>query len=103
MYTHFRGTTFQFTGQLQDDGVAQPLTNATVAANVYDPSGTILYGALTVTFVDTLLGILDLSFPDTSAWPVGKARIDFLMTLSTGEVIASAPDIFRVAQTPMIG
>lgn len=103
MYTHFRGTTFQFTGQFQDDGVAQDLTNCTVAANVYDQSGTVLYGALNVTFVDTPNGIIAVSFPNTSAWPVGKARIDCLMTLANGEIIASSPDVFRIAQTPIIG
>lgn len=103
MYTHFRGTVFQFAGQLQDDGVVQDLTDAVVAASVFDPGGTILYGALTVTYIDRPTGLIQVGYPDTSAWPVGKARVDFTLTTALGELIAAPPDVFRVAQTPMIG
>lgn len=103
MYTHFRGSTFQFIGQLTDDGVPQDMTNATIVANVYDPSGTILYGNLTVTTVQLTNGTMIFSYPDTSNWPVGKARIDFQITFAGGETALSPPDWFRVAQSPIVG
>lgn len=103
MYTHFRGTTFQFIGQMQDDGVAMDLTNCTLQATVFDPSGTVTYGILVIAPVDLPNGLIDISYPDTSQWPVGKARIDFRLWLSTGEDIASPPDWFRVAQSPLVG
>jgi hypothetical protein len=103
MYTHFRGTTFQFTGQMQDDGVVQDLTDCILLASVFDPQGISKYGDLSVLYVDRLLGIVELHYPDTSTWPVGKARIDFTLQLANGETVASPPDFFRVAQTPMIG
>lgn len=103
MYTHFRGTTFQFTGQMQDDGDTLDLTTGTLAAKVFDPSGTNLYGSLIITVVDAVNGLVQMSYPDTSAWPVGKARIDATFAPSSGELIASPPEWFRIAQTPMIG
>jgi hypothetical protein len=102
MYTHFRGTTFQFIGQLQDDGVPQDLSNCTLVANVYDPSGVTLYGTLTVQAIDLVNGLVGLSFPDTSVWPVGKARIDFVLWFQNGENVASPPDWFKVAQSPIL-
>lgn len=102
MYTHYRGSTFQFIGQMQDDGVPYDLTNCTLQANVYDPSGITLYGALTVAMVDATQGTATFSYPDTSLWPVGKARIDFRFYNATGENILSPPDWFRIAESPMV-
>lgn len=101
MYTHFRGSTFQFIGQLQDDGVVQDLTNCTLQASVFDPLGVTLYGALTITPINLQQGTVTISYPDTSLWPVGKARIDFRLYLPTGENVLSPPDWFRVAESPL--
>jgi|SRR5215469_777327 len=103
MYTHFRGTTFQFIGQMQEDGVPVDLTGCTLVANVFDPSGLNLYGKMIISPVDLTQGLITLSYPDTSQWPVGKARIDFVLYFANGEETASPPDWFRVAQSPMIG
>lgn len=102
MYTHYRGTTFQFVGQFQNDGDVQDLTGCSLAANVYNKKGDNLYGQLTVTIIAAASGIVQLSFPDTSAWSVGVARIDCLLTLLDGTTVASDPDYFRVAETPMV-
>jgi hypothetical protein len=102
MYTHFRGSTFQFIGQLQDDGVPQDMTNCTLQANVYDPSGTNLYGTLVIGEVDFTQGLVTISYPDTSKWPVGKARIDFRYWNANGDNIISPPDWFRVAESPLV-
>ncbi len=103
MYTHYRGTTFQFVGSLQNDGVPQDLTNAAIAAQVYDPTGTILIANLTATVLTPATGgILAISYPSTIAWPVGKARMDVVITLNNGQIIASDPSWFRIAQTPVI-
>lgn len=106
MYNFYRGTNFQFVGQLQDDGVVQDLTGATVSAKVFDETGTTVYGTLScVVTGDPTLGIVSISYPgDTTLWPVGKARIDFLLQLvNNPDPIASDPVWFRIAQTPMIG
>jgi hypothetical protein len=103
MYTHFRGTTFQFIGAVADDAVPQDLTNCTLLANVYDPEGVTLYGALKISVLDAKNGLATISYPDTSKWPVGKARIDFKLSFANGETVASPPDWFRVAQSPIIG
>lgn len=103
MYTHFRGTTFQFVGQMQNDGTPQDLTNCTLTANVYDPLGETLYGALTVAVLAASNGIVTLSYPNTSTWTIGKARIDALLQFPNGETVASDPIWFRIAQTPIIG
>jgi hypothetical protein len=102
MYTHFRGTTFSFAGTFQNDGVNQDLTGATITANVYDKPGVTLYGALTIVVIDAPSGLCTVSYPDTSGWPVGIARIDALILFATGQSIASEPDYFRIAQTPMV-
>ena len=106
MYSFYRGTPFQFAGQLQDDGKVFDLTNCTLSAKVFDPTGTNTYGTLTCTVMgDPTLGLAGVTYSgDTTLWPVGKARIDFLLqTPNNVEPIASDPVWFRIAQTPMIG
>lgn len=104
MYTHFRGTTFQFVGQLQNDGVAQDLTNvASLNISVFDKPGVNVFGQLTVNIIQATTGLIDVSYPDTSNWPVGLARIDATLTLTDGTIVASEPDYFRIAQSPMVG
>ena len=104
MYTHFRGTPFQFTGVLQDDGVVQDLTGCVLQASVFDKPGLNLYGALTCQIIDAVNGLVEVSYPDTSSWPVGNARVDFTLTIPTQtQPIASPPDYFRIAQSPMVG
>jgi hypothetical protein len=108
MYTHYRGTTFSFTGQLQNDGVPVDLTGGgtnpcVLTANVFDKAGVNLYGNLVVTAVIPTQGIVNITYADTSEWPVGIARMDSLLTYSDGTTIASDPDYMRIAQTPMVG
>jgi hypothetical protein len=106
MYVFYRGTNFNFAGQMQDDGLVQDLTNASVLGTVFDPTGTITYGVLTCTVIgNPTLGIINVSYSgDTTLWPVGKARIDFLLNMpNVPDPIASDPVYFRIAQTPMIG
>jgi len=102
MYTHYRGTTFQFTGQLQNDGVPVDVTNATLTATVFDKPGLVTYGNLVVTKTIPAQGVITVTYPDTSAWPVGIARMDCLLLLSDGTQIASDPEYLRIAQTPMV-
>lgn len=105
MYTYYRGTPFQFAGQMQDDGVVQDLTNATVQATCFDPTGTVVHGVLTCAVIgDPKQGLVSVSYPDTTAWPVGKARVDFLLFMpnNNGQPIASDPAYFRIAQSPML-
>lgn len=106
MYTFYRGTNFQFAGQVQDDGIVQDLTNATLEGKVFDPTGQTLFGALSCNVLgDPTLGVVNISYSgDTTLWPVGKARVDFLLFLpNNANPIAADPIPFRIAQTPMIG
>ena len=102
MYTHYRGTTFQFAGVLQNNGVPQNLSSGTLVAKVFDKTGTILYGNLTVTIIDPVNGLITLSYSDTSAWPVGNARMDCTLTLPGPTLLASDPEFFRIAQNPVV-
>jgi hypothetical protein len=61
-----------------------------------------LYGALTITEVDFTQGLATFSYPDTSQWPVGKARIDFRLYIPSGENVLSPPDWFRIAESPLV-
>ena len=108
MYTHYRGSTFAFTGQLQNDGIPVDLTGggvnpATLTASVFDKAGVNLYGNLVVTPIIPAQGVVTVTYPDTSTWPVGIARMDALLTFQDGTVIASDPDYIRIAQTPLVG
>lgn len=103
MYTHYRGTTFQFMGQMQDDGVVQDLTNCILTMRVSDPTGDNLIGQLMISIIDPIQGFVSVSYPDTSTWPVGKARIDMTLVTGAGETLASPPEPFRIAQSPIIG
>lgn len=102
MWTHYRGTTFQLSGQLQDNGVPQNLTGCTLVAKVFDKLGVTLIGALTVTVLDPVNGLVTLTYPNTSTWPVGNARIDMTLTLANGTLIASDPDYFRIGTNPIV-
>lgn len=102
MYTHYRGTTFAFTGQIQNDGIPVDLTSATLTASVFDKAGVNLYGNLVVTKVIPAQGVVNLTFPSTSLWPVGIARLDALITFADNTTLASDPDYLRIAQTPMV-
>lgn len=104
MYTHYRGTTFQFIGQMQNDGVVLDLTNATIIAAVYDQGGVNVIGNLTVQISDPVNGMVILLFPSgTGDWPVGKVRLECEITMGDGTNVASDPEYFRVAQSPIIG
>lgn len=104
MYTHIRGTTFQFIGQMQNDGVVQDLTGATLVAKVYDETGVTFYGNLAVTIENpSTAGLAALTYPNTLPWPVGKARMDMVLTLPNSQVVASKPIWFRIEQNPILG
>lgn len=106
MYTYIRGTLFQFAGQMQNDGVVQDLTNATLSANLYDETGTTLISALTVTVIgDPTQGMVQLGYSgNTLLWPTGKAACFFLLQLpNNAEPLASEPMYLRIGMTPMLG
>lgn len=106
MYSFYRGTTFQFIGQVQDDGIVQDLTNATFQARVSDETGDNVYGNPIVTVVaPATAGIVQVSYTgNTLIWPVGKARIDFIANLPNNpNPIASGPTYFRILQNPILG
>lgn len=104
MYTHYRGTTFQFIGQLQNDGVVLDLSNATVIAAVYDQGGVQLIANLVVQISDPVNGIVIIKYPTgTGDWPVGKVRLESEITFGDGTNVASDPEYFRVAQSPLVG
>lgn len=103
MYKYYRGTTFQFAGQMQDDGVVLDLTGSTLLGSVFDPTGQTLIANLTVVVMVGTDGLVMITFPgDTTNWPVGKARIDWVLSLADGTNVASDPVPFIIAQTPMI-
>jgi len=103
MLTVYRSATFQLSGGLQFDGVPYDFTGWGLLANVYNTNGTVLIANLTVNWIDQTKGLLTLSYPDTSAWPVGKARIDVQATAANGEIILSPPEYFRIGESPITG
>jgi hypothetical protein len=105
MYRYVRGTPFQFAGQVQDDGVPMDLTGATITANMYDQTGTILIASLVVTILEATEGMLSVTFPtSTITWPLGKAQMFFLMNIPNNNgPIVSDPAYLRIEQNPMIG
>lgn len=106
MYKFVRGTTFQFAGVVQNDGVVQDLTNATIQASIYDQTGTILIATLTCTVLTPAsLGAISLTYNgSTSHWPPGKAQLLFLLNLPNNpNPLPSDPCYLRIEQNPMIG
>lgn len=73
-----------------------------MVAKVFDKLGVTLIGTLIVTIMDPINGLVMLTFPDTSTWPVGNARVDMTLTLANGTLIASDPDYFRIATNPIV-
>jgi len=103
MYGHYRGTTFQFSGQMQNSGNLQSLLGCQLNVSVFDTTGVTLIGTLTVNITDAENGYFTLSYPDTSQWPVGKARMDAVIAFSDGTTVASDPEYFRILQSPLVG
>lgn len=106
MYTFTRGTNFNFAGQVQNDGKVMDLTGVTVAARIYDMTGTTLIASLTCQIVgDPTLGVISVTYSgDTLGWAPGKVQVLFLLNIPNNpNPLASEPAYFRIAQNPMIG
>lgn len=101
MLNVYIGATFQLVGGLQQDGAPADFTGWSLAANLFDNTGTTLIASLTVNWIDQTKGFLTLTAPDTSTWAAGKARIDCQLVTPAGDVVLGPPTYLRILQSPL--
>lgn len=101
MWQFVQGSTFQVVGQFQLDGAPVDMTGWSVSAQIHDATGTNLIANLTTGWVDQTTGTMQLNASGTSAWPVGKARIDVVARDPLANQYVSMADYFRVIDTPL--
>jgi hypothetical protein len=103
MIDFIRGSTFNLTGYFQLDGAAADFTNWSMSAALYNHNGTALIANLNCAFLDQTTGLISISAPDTSAWTVGKARIDCKVIDPMGNITFSPPAYIRIGESPLGG
>ncbi|BEU21560.1 hypothetical protein [Paraburkholderia sp. 22B1P] len=101
MWQFVQGSTFQVVGQFQLCGAPIDMTNWSITAQIHDATGKTLISNLSTSWIDSTTGTLQLNASSTSAWPVGKARIDVSARDPSGNQYVSMADYFRVIDTPL--
>ena len=103
MLTIVCGSTFQLLGRFLFN--AQPVDStgwASVRLTLSDFTGN-EFATLNFEWLDIAQGIARVWADDTSAWPVGRARIDCAVTDSYGQVINAVADYFRLVESTLNG
>jgi hypothetical protein len=106
MIDFIRGGTFNLVGYFQLDGAtpAPPgFTGWSLSASLYNANGTVLIANLSCTWIDPVAGSISVSYGDTSAWPVGKARIDTKVNDPQGNIVFGPPAYIRIGESPLGG
>lgn len=103
MIDFIRGGTFNLTGYFQLNGAPADFTGWALSASLYNATGTTLIANLNCTWVNPLTGAINVSYGDTSAWPVGKARIDTKVTDPQGNIVFGPPSFIRIGESPLGG
>lgn len=103
MIDFIRGSTFNLAGYFQLNGAPADFTGWALSASLYNANGTTLIANLSCTWLNPLLGSITVSYGDTSAWPVGKARIDTKVVDPQGNVVFGPPAFIRIGESPLGG
>lgn len=102
MLTIVRGSYFQMGGRfLTDSGPTDASTWASVRVVLADYTGSTVFAELTIEWVDKPNGVIRASAADTSAWPVGRARIDAQIVDGFGHLYNSTADYFRIVESTL--
>jgi hypothetical protein len=95
-----RGSRFQMMGRILLDGKNHDISQwQTVKVTLSDYTGQTVFATLTTTIVEPATGIVAVSAADTSAWPVGRARMDAQIVDSNGNTYNSQPDYLRIIES----
>jgi hypothetical protein len=95
-----RGSTFQMMGTFLLDGAPLDVSQwLSVAVTLSDYVGQAVFATLDVQVIDPVNGVVGVSAGDTSAWPVGRARMDLQITDSNGNTYNSEPDYLRIIES----
>jgi hypothetical protein len=103
MFNFTRGATFQLAASFQVDGDSVDCSGWTLTVQIRSHDGDVLIATPIVTWLDQTNGLLTLSVTDTSAWPVGRARIDAVFVDGSGANRASDTEYFRIVESPIYG
>jgi hypothetical protein len=103
MLTIACGSTFQLLGRFLFDAVPVDSTGwGQVRLTLSDFTGN-QFATLNFEWLDITLGIARVWADDTSAWPVGRVRIDCEVTDSYGQVMHAVADYFRMVESTLNG
>lgn len=102
MLTFVRGSYFQMGGRfLTDSGPTDASTWASVRVVLADYTGNTVFAELSTAWVDQSNGVINVWADDTSAWPVGRARIDAQIVDGFGHPYNSTADYFRIVESTL--
>lgn len=101
--TFIRGATYQQVGQISIGGLPQDCTGWTIQLQVSTALAPVTpIATLTIAWIDQTQGIMNITSGSTSNWPVGKARIDAVITDNFGTITPSNPAYFRIGESPLL-
>lgn len=100
MLTLVRGSYFQMGGRFLVDGVPVDTTPwQSVRVVLADYLGAAVFAELQTEWVDREGGAIRCWTDDTSAWPVGRARIDAQILDGFGHTYNSTADYLRIVES----
>ena len=102
MLTIVRGSYFQAGGRfLTDSAPSDASTWASVRVVLADYTGGTIFAELQMEWVDKPNGVIKVWADDTSAWPVGRARLDAQIVDGFAHTYNSTADYFRIVDSPL--
>lgn len=101
-FVHYRGDTFELVASLSAVENGVPVTDLTgylASSQIRDPKGGLI-ATLTAEWIDAASGILKLSAPSTTNWPLTIARMNVRITTPSGKLISSDSAFFEIEESP---
>ena len=95
-----RGSTFQMMGQFLQDGAPLDVSQwLGVSVTLADYQTNVIFATLNTEPVDPVNGVWRVWSDDTSAWPIGRARIDCQIVDGNNLPYNAAPDYLRIIES----
>lgn len=86
---HKRGDTFRMQGTVKIGGEVQDITSWSIVSQIRDEANPEFEVDLDVTVIDAVNGLYEISYTDTSAWPIKSLVWDIQYTTDTDQIIST--------------
>jgi hypothetical protein len=95
-----RGSRFQMMGRFLLDGKTHNVAQwQSVQVTLSDYQASAVFAQLNTEVIDPANGVVKVWADDTTAWPVGRARIDARIVDGYGNPYNSEPDYLRIIES----